>query len=606
MRAIAVGSWKIRRLGAGAVGCFVAVLSGQGCGSSSRPGDYNGGSGGGITMGSSGGSGAGIIPGSSLPPEDSGGPGPLVVDASLADGATTTLGDPRTCDEAAQAHTYVGCDYWPTVLANNVWSIFDFAVVVANAGVDPADVTITGPSNTNATATVPPGQLAKIYLPWVPALKGPDSDNCGAAMPFATSTLATKAAFHLVASVPVIVYQFNALEYQGKGGPAGKNWSACPGNTVCSDPTVLMAIGCFSFSNDASLLLPSTAMTGNYRVAGHEGIVLIDTASNRMSPIGGTVTVTGTRDGTTVNIKVSSTGVVAAGGGIAATNPGGMLTFALNAGDVAELAVPGAADLSGSVVQASAPVQVITGHPCIQIPPTQPACDHIEESVFPAETMGKDYLVVRPAGPNGTPVAHQIRIYGNVNGTNLTYNPSVPAGCPTTVNAGQVVECGTPACPTAFAVPATMANCGITSQDFEVKGDQPFEVGTFTLGAFAVDPNKTQGDPAESFATAVEQFRSKYVFLAPDDYTVSYVDVVAKAGTTMTLDNVSVAAAPQAIGTSLYVVYRLKLGSGQAGAHVLVASQPVGIQVVGYGSYTSYMYPGGLDLARIAPPPLLQ
>ena len=50
---------------------------------------------------------------------------------------------------------------------------------------------------------------------------------------------------------------------------------------------------------------------------------------------------------------------------------------------------------------------------------------------------------------------------------------------------------------------------------------------------------------------------------------------------------------------------RIKLGPGQAGAHVLTASQPVGIQVMGYGSYTSYQYPGGLDLAQIAPPPAL-
>lgn len=26
----------------------------------------------------------------------------------------------------------VGCDYWPTVVANNVWSIFDFAVVTSD------------------------------------------------------------------------------------------------------------------------------------------------------------------------------------------------------------------------------------------------------------------------------------------------------------------------------------------------------------------------------------------------------------------------------------------------------------------------------------------
>ena len=29
----------------------------------------------------------------------------------------------------------------------------------------------------------------------------------------------------------------------------------------------------------------------------------------------------------------------------------------------------------------------------------------------------------------------------------------------------------------------------------------------------------------------------------------------------------------------------------------------VGIQVMGYGEYTSYQYPGGLNLAQIAPPP---
>ena len=40
-----------------------------------------------------------------------------------------------------------------------------------------------------------------------------------------------------------------------------------------------------------------------------------------------------------------------------------------------------------------------------------------------------------------------------------------------------------------------------------------------------------------------------------------------------------------------------------AGAHVLLASAPVGLQVMGYGQYTSYQYPGGLNLKQIAPPP---
>jgi hypothetical protein len=525
--------------------------------------------------------------------------GSLLGDASL-DGAPALVAEPLTCDQAAQAHSYIGCDYWPTVVANNVWTIFDFAVVVANAGQSTAKVTITGPSNTNQMAMVAPGQLAKMYLPWVPALKGPDSDVCGAALQV-SSVLQAGGAFHLTSNVPVTVYQFNALEYQPKGGPAGKNWSSCPGLSMCMDPTSPnygLSSGCFSFSNDASLLLPSTAMTGNYRVAGHEGTAYMNQSLDAYMAI------TGTQNGTTVKVKVANAARITAGTGVPAANGGGVLTLTLNAGDVAELVAGGGTDLSGSIVQASAPVQLITGHPCLQIPPTQPSCDHMEESVFPAETLGKHYIVPRPAGPNGSVAPHQVRFYGNFDGTHLTYNPSTPPpGCPITLSAGQVVECGAPVCPP-MVDPTQMTNCGTIDQDFEVQGDQPFAVGTFTLGAWVVDPTKDEGDPAQSFATAVEQYRSKYVFLAPDDYRESYVDIVAKSGTTFNLDGPALTVTPQRVGTSVYSVYRVKLGPGQpGGAHVLTASQPVGIQVVGYGTATSYMYPGGLDLANIAPPP---
>jgi len=603
-----------------------AILIAVGCGTSANgPIDSLGGesgsgsdagtgagSGGNFGTSNSGGSGASILP----PASDAAVQSLLSGDASLFDARlSTSTGDPTTCDQAAQAHTYVGCDYWPTVVANQVWSIFDFAVVVANAGTTMATVTVAGVAGTTA---VPPGQLAKIYLPWVPELKGPDQDNCSAvAMPIAASVIAPGKAYHLTSTVPVTVYQFNSLEYQGQGGPVGKSWKACPGNKPCSDmlnPNFGSTAGCYSFTNDASLLLPSTAMTGNYRVVGHEGWTLEDRAvvPIQTADVNTYVAVTGTQNGTMVNVKVSTTGRVAAGNmGIAATGPGGVLTFTLNAGDVAELLGAAGSDLSGSIVQASAPVQVITGMPCALVPPLAPACDHMEESVFPAETLGKDYVVTRPAGPSGAAVPHQVRIFGNVDGTHLTYNPAAPPGCPATINAGQVVECGNPQCPALVDINQTVgANCGTTSADFEINGDQPFAVGTFTLAASVVDPNtlppNQEGDPAQSMVPAIEQFRVKYVFLAPDDYTVSYVDIVGKPSASILLDGQTVTAAPQAIGTSGYSVYRQKLGPGQAGAHVLTSSLPVGIQVVGYGAYTSYMYPGGLNLDLIAPPPRIQ
>lgn len=105
-----------------------------------------------------------------------------------------------------------------------------------------------------------------------------------------------------------------------------------------------------------------------------------------------------------------------------------------------------------------------------------------------------------------------------------------------------------------------------------------------------------------SYMTAVEQYRTKYVFLAPSNYDLSYADVVMPMDATLELDGAAVTKAPTAIGSG-YGVVRLGLGPGQQGAHVLTSSAPVGLQVMGYGRYTSYQYPGGMNLKAIAPPP---
>jgi hypothetical protein len=68
------------------------------------------------------------------------------------------------------------------------------------------------------------------------------------------------------------------------------------------------------------------------------------------------------------------------------------------------------------------------------------------------------------------------------------------------------------------------------------------------------------------------------------------------------LDGQAVTTTAKAIGGG-FGIYRIKLGTGAMGAHTLSADQPIGLQVSGYGAYTSYQYPGGLDLLVIAPPP---
>jgi hypothetical protein len=438
---------------------------------------------------------------------------------------------------------------------------------------------------------VAPGALGKIYLPWVPALKGPDCDECGDVPIFDESVAAPASAYHLVSSLPVTVYQFNALEYKGEGGPAGKDWSGCPGTAkACFPPDAggqSYFAGCFSYTNDASLLIPSTAMTGNYRVAGEHADKALE---------GGYFAITAVNDATHVTVNVASTGTVVGGAGVMATPAGGTLSLTMNAGDVVEVMsdmLADATDLSGSLVHADQPVQVIAGTQCTTQPEGLPACDHLESSMLPAETLGTEYVVTVPTSPGGIAIGHVVRFFGNADGTTLSYSPSQPIGCPTTLNAGEVVQCG--------------GAHGYVTESFEVKGTHEFAVSSFQLGGFTIDQvtgsETPDGDPSMSPMVATEQYLESYLFLAPTDYDQSYVDIVGPPGTTLMLDGRAVTNYPQPINKA-WSVTRAQLLTGGGGAHVLSASNPVGVQVVGYGAYTSYQYPAGLNLTEISAPPL--
>ncbi|HEY5317471.1 MAG TPA: IgGFc-binding protein, partial [Solirubrobacteraceae bacterium] len=447
-------------------------------------------------------------------------------------------------------------------------------------------VSVTGPAGFQQTQVVAASSLSTFYLPWVAAPKGADTDTCGTAVPFPASVLALGAAYHLVSDLPVAAYQFNALEYQGVGGPAGKSWATCPGIQTCS--VAGQSIGCYAFSNDASLLLPSTAWTGNYRISGEHGW--------SVGSIGSFLAITAASDATHVTVHVSSTGQVLAsspdaGATIPAVAANGVLTLTLDQGDVAEVlgAPTDTADLSGSLVQADHPVQIIAGTPCINVPLTAPACDHLEQTVAPAETLGAHYVVTVPTAPRGNVVGHVVRFYGNADGTTLTYDPQVPAGCPTALAAGQVVDCGE------------------VTTDFVVTGNHEFAVGTFMLGGSLLDPTmqapNQEGDPSQSLSVPVEQHRTSYLFAAPEDYDISFVDVAGPTGVSVSLDGVPLTQTFVAIGSSGYGVARVALGKTTAGRHTLTATLPVTIQVIGYGDYTSYQYPGGMNLGLIAPAP---
>ena len=53
------------------------------------------------------------------------------------------------------------------------------------------------------------------------------------------------------------------------------------------------------------------------------------------------------------------------------------------------------------------------------------------------------------------------------------------------------------------------------------------------------------------------------------------------------------------IGTTGFSVARVELSNAGTGNHTISSAKKFGITVYGYGQYTSYWYPGGLDLADV-------
>ena len=449
------------------------------------------------------------------------------------------------CTQAALGSSYLGCDYFPTVTANLVDPQFHFAVAVSNTSASNATVTITKGAAVIQTVVVAANNVQIVLLPWELTLKGPSGSSI---VPFPASVKVAQGAYRLRSTQPVSVYQFSPLEYQLNG--------------------------VFSFSNDASILLPTTAWTGTYRVA----------ARHHFAGGSGFYTVTARDNGTVVTVQAGpQSGIVKAG--VNGINTSGNGTVTLNAGDVIEVVTNGGLgqsdpnDVTGTLVSATKPVQVLGGHQCIYIPDTTGYCDHLEESMLPFEALSLSYIVTAPLIPTfpATTKIQFVRIIATKPSTSITYDPPQPGA------------------PTFLAQAGEWAEIQGTTADFRITGSEPILVATYFTGQ-AVAGNI--GDPSLSIAIPSDQYRKSYLFHAPTNYDSNYVNITAVVGTTVTLDGGAVGGLVP-IGNSGFAVARVQLSNAGSGNHTISSPQPFGISVYGYGQYTSYWYPGGTELTKL-------
>lgn len=473
-------------------------------------------------------------------------------------------------------NSYIGCKYFPTVTMNNMLqalSPFDFALTVSNSGSTTAQVSISGGALTSSRSfAVEPGAVRVENLPWVDELARPQFVSIeGTDYADGHPVHAKGKAYFLNSDQPVTVYQFNPLDY--KIGDS------------------------YSYTNDASLLYPVNALSNRYVVASYPGTVMYDHPESMptlfMTSPGG-IAITAVQDATTVT--VTPTADVAAADGIPAMPAGVPTTFTMHRADVVQFG-PDASDgnpgenepdLTGTLIESSAPIQVLGFNNCTFVPKDIAACDHLEESMLPFQALGAEYFIATPARPMlGDTTAVQDRIVRIVavepGTTTLSYEPAIP-GAPTTL-----------------AGIGKFAELPPLSSSHRISSNNKILIAEYMVGQ-AYGWGDT-GDPAMAVAVPQEQYRNNYMFHAPTNYEINYVNITAPTGSTIVLDGAVVSASAfQPIGASGYGIARVQLAANGGGNHVLTADNKVGISVYGYGQYTSYWYPGGLDLELIEVP----
>jgi hypothetical protein len=453
------------------------------------------------------------------------------------------------CELAELFKTSVGCEYF-AIDADNFpgYDTLPYAIVVSNTdATDAAVVTVETRSGMTWTAVqstmVAPGTLHIFNLP--------DRHIDGSGVNIA-------GAYRVRSDVPVVAYQFQPID------------------------------GVASFTSDASLLLPSSALDRFY----------LDVGWGKPSAGNAQVAIVVTQDGTQINVTPNL--AINAGGGIPALAANAPYAFPVlyNAGDVLQLDTSGGTTtgLSGTTITASKPVSVFTANTCANVPSQICCCDHVEEQLFGLQTWGKTYVAARHAVRNTGPTADTAwwHVIASQDMTTVSFVASpgvtgVPAA-PQVLQKGQVVQLG---------VAGPSANPG----DFLVLADKPVLVAQYMSSADATNVSSTGGDPFMAQAVPVEQFLDRYVVLAPPNWINDRMVITKPVGATVTLDGnpvpqTSFVAIANANNPAVWEVARLTVTDG---VHTLSGSAPFGVMIHGYDSYDSYGYPGGLNQQVINP-----
>jgi IgGFc binding protein/Bacterial Ig-like domain (group 1) len=437
----------------------------------------------------------------------------LLVSGLLLIGTAVTLGS-GTSGAAVPPAPYNGP---PSTIGTNFWTAFG----INNSTPTTDYIDLSGSTATTATVAVPGGSFSQDvsvtpgHVTAV-AVTGADlSDADG------TQDLGV----HVTAAAPITVYGLEDLD----------------------------------FSTDGFTALPTTAIGTQYYALGYD-----NTVSPGAQP--SDFQVVGTQDGTTVTITPSNN--------TASRTAGTPYTVTLNAGQVYELLGTTGLDLTGTKISASAPVSVLAGAQCTNIPSLNyVACNYVAEQMPPTNEWGTDF-VTEPLATRT--MGDTFRMLASENGTTVSIDGATVA----TLNAGKFYQ-------------AQLTAASV------IHSNRPILVAQYS-DSESYD-NVANSDPSETLIPPDEQFLNSYTLAtAPDSRFTNYLNVVApttEVGSVI-LDGSPIPAGHfSPISTSGFSGAKIQVATG---VHTLSGPQAFGLTSYGFGSADAYSEPGGYGAGQVA------
>lgn len=509
-----------------------------------------------------------------------GSPGEKVQDCDPGAGQRCSKGACKTaCEVAADTPSNVGCEFWAVDLDNAKNAVDDAAnkpwgLVLSNAGEGTATVTVERNEAllgeplklvVERSLTIKKDELGLVIMPPREVDGSVLGNNEG------PGTFLSSKAIRVTSTGPLVAYQFNAFE-----------------------PT---------FSNDASLLLPRNGLGKIHRVLGYPTSKPVSITLPGLPPTPldrAFVTVVATEPNTKVKVVLGQA-IVAGGPVTSPKKKGEIVEVTLGPFDVLNLesdGMPG--DLTGTIVEASAPVSVFTGTEGSVAPtnmsfPKPPdhnggtcCVDHLEEQVFPVTSMGRKYVITRSPvrSTTGYREPDVIRFLGIAETATVTTTLPAPFD-QFTIAPGEMKETW-------------------TDKDFIVESTTPVAVGQILVSQEYV-AGAYSGDPSLTIFPPFEQYRSNYLFLVPPKWTKNYVVISAEVGSEVKLDGVvPTGCVVSAAGTLDGKTFESRVCPVSQGVRRLVSDKPFGVTAYGYGNAGSYAFTGGADVKPIYEPPPLK